>query len=126
MSKNPELPSGCLLGNFTQELSDTHPEIRLLCARRFAEWAAALKHDLVKRRRSMLPRHLLTPRVWLSTSCPIFTSISAGPENLLYVVMPSWRAVVAVKKIFWRTAKLTDSSAYISRRGRCLEEGGLR
>jgi TetR/AcrR family transcriptional repressor of nem operon len=46
MSKNPELPSGCLLGNFTQELSDTHPEIRSLCAQRFAEWAAVFKQDL--------------------------------------------------------------------------------
>ena len=46
MSANPKLPSGCLLGHFTQELSDTHPEIRSLCAQYFAEWAALLKHDL--------------------------------------------------------------------------------
>jgi TetR/AcrR family transcriptional repressor of nem operon len=46
MSKNPELPCGCLLGNFTQELSDTHPEIRSLCVQRFAEWAAPFKQDL--------------------------------------------------------------------------------
>jgi TetR/AcrR family transcriptional repressor of nem operon len=46
MSKNPELPRGCLLGHFTQELSDTHPEIRSLCAQHFAEWAATLKQDL--------------------------------------------------------------------------------
>lgn len=46
LSKNPELPRPCLLGHFTQELSDTHPEIRVLCAQRFAEWAATLKQDL--------------------------------------------------------------------------------
>ncbi len=46
MTKNPELPSGCLLGHFTQELSDTHPAIRSLCAQYFAEWAATFKQDL--------------------------------------------------------------------------------
>jgi TetR/AcrR family transcriptional regulator, transcriptional repressor for nem operon len=46
LSKNPDIPSGCLLGNFAQELSDTHPEIRSLCAQCFADWAATLKHDL--------------------------------------------------------------------------------
>lgn len=56
MSKNPELPSGCLLGNFTQELSDTHPEIRSLCAQRFAEWAAALKHDLDEAKTKYAPK----------------------------------------------------------------------
>jgi TetR/AcrR family transcriptional repressor of nem operon len=56
MSKNPELPSGCLLGNFTQELSDTHPEVRLLCAQRFAEWAATLKHDLDEAKTKYAPK----------------------------------------------------------------------
>ena len=35
MSKSPMAKNGCLLGNFAQELSDTHPAMRSLCARRF-------------------------------------------------------------------------------------------
>ena len=53
---NPEQPSGCLLGHFTQELSDTHPEIRSLCAQYFAEWAALLKHDLDEAKAKYAPR----------------------------------------------------------------------
>jgi TetR/AcrR family transcriptional repressor of nem operon len=56
MSRNPELPSDCLLGNFTQELADTHPQIRSLCAQRFAEWAAALKHDLDEAKAKYAPK----------------------------------------------------------------------
>jgi len=56
MSTNPELPSGCLLGHFTQELSDTHPEIRSLCAQYFAEWAALFKHDLDEAKAKHAPR----------------------------------------------------------------------
>ena len=56
MSKNPESPSGCLLGNFTQELADTHPEIRSLCAQRFAEWAVPLKQDLDEAKTKYAPK----------------------------------------------------------------------
>jgi TetR/AcrR family transcriptional repressor of nem operon len=56
MATNPELPSGCLLGHFTQELSDTHPEIRSLCAQHFAEWAATFKHDLDEAKAKHVPR----------------------------------------------------------------------
>ena len=56
MSKDPELSSSCLLGNFTQELSDTHPEIRSLCAQRFAEWAATLRHDLDPAKKKYAPK----------------------------------------------------------------------
>lgn len=56
MSKNPESLSGCLLGNFTQELADTHPGIRSLCAQRFAEWAAAFKQDLDEAKAKYTPK----------------------------------------------------------------------
>jgi TetR/AcrR family transcriptional repressor of nem operon len=46
MYKNPEGQKGCLLGRFTQELSDTYPEVRLLCAECFDEWARTFKRDL--------------------------------------------------------------------------------
>ena len=56
LSQNLETPSGCLLGHFAQELSDTHPEIRALCAQCFAEWAAILKHDLDEAKTKYAPK----------------------------------------------------------------------
>ena len=46
ISRDPERRSGCLLGNFAQVLSDTHPDIRSLCAKHFAWWAGMLKNEL--------------------------------------------------------------------------------
>ena len=46
ISRDPERRSGCLLGNFAQVLSDTHPDIRSLCAEHFSWWTATLKHEL--------------------------------------------------------------------------------
>ena len=56
MATNPQMPSGCLLGHFTQELSDTHPEIRSLCAQHFAEWAATFKQDLDEAKAKYVPK----------------------------------------------------------------------
>jgi TetR/AcrR family transcriptional repressor of nem operon len=56
MATNPELPGGCLLGHFTQELADTHPEIRSLCAQHFAEWAALLKQELDEAKAKYAPK----------------------------------------------------------------------
>ncbi len=46
VSKDPARRSGCLLGNFAQVLTDTHPEIRTQCAAHFRLWADMLKHEL--------------------------------------------------------------------------------
>src|SRR5262245_51191527 len=46
MYKKPEGQDSCLLGHFVQELSDTHPDIRSLCAERFGEWAGSFRRDL--------------------------------------------------------------------------------
>ncbi len=59
MSKSPMAKNGCLLGNFAQELSDTHPEIRSLCARRFTEWAVLLKQELDEAKVKHLPKSRL-------------------------------------------------------------------
>ncbi len=37
---------GCLIGKFTQELSEMNPEIRTMCAEGFAKWGDFLKKDL--------------------------------------------------------------------------------
>lgn len=46
LHKKPEGQNGCLLGHFAQELSDTYPEIRSLCAERFSQWAKVFKRHL--------------------------------------------------------------------------------
>ncbi len=56
MTKNPIFANGCLLANFTQELSDVHPEIRSLCAERFTQWAEALKQDLDQAKTKYAPK----------------------------------------------------------------------
>ena len=43
---NPTVKQGCLLGNFAQELADTYPDIRDVCARWFDQWARELQKDL--------------------------------------------------------------------------------
>jgi TetR/AcrR family transcriptional repressor of nem operon len=53
---DPTTECGCLLGNFAQELSDTHPEIRAQCAKFFAQWTTMLKQDFDEARAIYRPR----------------------------------------------------------------------
>lgn len=46
MSREPSTKPSCLLGNFAQELSDTHPKLRAQCGRHFDQWAQMLKREL--------------------------------------------------------------------------------
>ena len=48
--------NGCLLGSFAQDLSDTHPRIRLQCGHYFDQWAAALKRELDAAKAEHAPR----------------------------------------------------------------------
>ena len=43
MSRMPGAINGCLIGNFAQELSDTHPGLREACAAKFDGFAGMLK-----------------------------------------------------------------------------------
>lgn len=61
-SKSPMAQKGCLLGNFAQELSDTHPKFRAQCARRFADWTDLLKKELDEAKAKYLPRSQLDTR----------------------------------------------------------------
>ncbi len=58
-SKSPMARKGCLLGNFSQELSDTHPKIRSQCAARFSEWSELLKKELDEAKAKYVPRSRL-------------------------------------------------------------------
>ncbi len=61
-SKQPEGRKGCLLGTFAQEISDTHPGLRLQCAQRFSEWTEFLKTELDAAKAVHLPRARLDTR----------------------------------------------------------------
>lgn len=56
LSRDPASRHGCLLGNFAQELSDTHHEIRDLCAQHFSQWAEVLRRDLEAAQARHAPR----------------------------------------------------------------------
>ncbi|MGQ0570868.1 MAG: TetR/AcrR family transcriptional regulator [Armatimonadota bacterium] len=55
-SQDPRMPRGCLIGTFSQELAETHPEIRTLCGRYFTAWADLLKGDLDAAKAKYAPR----------------------------------------------------------------------
>jgi TetR/AcrR family transcriptional repressor of nem operon len=57
--QRPHGRNGCLLGNFAQELSETHPAIRSLCAERFDEWAGMFKRALDEAKIKHRPRAAL-------------------------------------------------------------------
>jgi TetR/AcrR family transcriptional repressor of nem operon len=47
---------GCLLGTFVQELSETHPQIRAVCANCLDDLAISLKQDLEEAKKRYSPR----------------------------------------------------------------------
>jgi TetR/AcrR family transcriptional repressor of nem operon len=51
-----EAPAGCLMGTFTQELAQTHPNVRSACASCFEEMAAGLEQDLEQARAKHAPK----------------------------------------------------------------------
>ncbi len=53
---DPSTECGCLLGNFAQELSDTHPAIRAQCAQYFDRWTQMLKQDFDEAKVACRPR----------------------------------------------------------------------
>jgi TetR/AcrR family transcriptional repressor of nem operon len=55
-SRSPMASRGCLLGTFVQELSETHPQIRAVCADCFDEQTEFLKQDLEEARTKHAPR----------------------------------------------------------------------
>lgn len=61
-SQEPFLAQGCLLGNFGQELSTTHPTMRALCAQSFGLWVEALKQDLDEAKTQYAPKAMIDTR----------------------------------------------------------------
>ncbi len=59
VAHNPTVKQGCLLGNFAQELADTYPEIRNVCAKWFERWADELQKDLAEAKAKYAPNSSL-------------------------------------------------------------------
>ena len=59
---------GCLVGSFSQELSETHPEIREICATSFDMFIKSLEKDLAEAKKSSRPKHLSRPSNWRNIS----------------------------------------------------------
>jgi TetR/AcrR family transcriptional repressor of nem operon len=62
MSRSPMAAKGCLLGTFVQELSQTHPKIRSVCAACFDDTANGLKQDLEEAKAKYTPRAQWSPQ----------------------------------------------------------------
>lgn len=61
IARNPKMPKSCLIGNFAQELSSTHPEIRNYCQCAFLGAAEDFERDLVAAKKRYAPRSSLDP-----------------------------------------------------------------
>jgi len=62
VSQDPKAPKGCLLGIFSQELSDCCPQIRSLCAKHFTQWTEQLGGDLALAKTKYAPKRAFDPR----------------------------------------------------------------
>jgi TetR/AcrR family transcriptional repressor of nem operon len=56
LARRRQVGKGCLLGTFVQELSETHPSIRAVCANCFDETAQSFKNDLDEAKAKYAPR----------------------------------------------------------------------
>ena len=56
MAREATAMPSCLLGNFAQELSATHPHLRAQCGRHFDHWAQMLKRDLDQAKTMYAPK----------------------------------------------------------------------
>lgn len=77
--QDPDAPKCCLIGNFTQELSATHPEILELCAECFEDGTGHLKEWLTEAKAKYAPRSNLDT----GALADYFTSLAQG-SILLY------------------------------------------
>lgn len=62
MGRDPKADCGCLIGSFAQEMSDTHPEIRSICAEGFRQWAKVLEDDLKAAQLKYKPKVKFSPK----------------------------------------------------------------
>ena len=56
LSRDASTTPSCLLGNFAQDLSGTHPRLRAQCGRHFDRWAQMIKCDLDEAKAMYAPK----------------------------------------------------------------------
>jgi TetR/AcrR family transcriptional repressor of nem operon len=61
MTRSPEASKGCLVGTFVQELSQTHPKIRSVCAACLDDQAEFLQEELKQAKTKYAPRARWSP-----------------------------------------------------------------
>jgi TetR/AcrR family transcriptional repressor of nem operon len=55
IARNPDIPKTCLIGNLTQEVSPTHPEIRAVCDQLFSRWVQGFGDELAEAKAKHAP-----------------------------------------------------------------------
>ncbi len=68
------LTRGCLIGNFAQELSFTHPELRGVCDEMFARMAEDIERDLAEAKARHAPKAAFEPKA----VAMLYVSITQG------------------------------------------------
>ena len=56
MGASPDAMDGCLIGNFAQEVSETHPDLRTACAGKFGDLARTIKKELDEAKKMYTPK----------------------------------------------------------------------
>ncbi|MBI3742675.1 MAG: TetR/AcrR family transcriptional regulator [Chloroflexi bacterium] len=56
MARAPNRPGSCLIGNLTQEVSHTHPELRAVCDELFSMWVTGFQRELDEAKAKHAPR----------------------------------------------------------------------
>lgn len=62
LSKDPVAAKGCLLGTFSQELSEENREIRTACAKAFSDWSRQFGGELAKAKAKYAPKAAFDPK----------------------------------------------------------------
>lgn len=62
MARNPDLPKSCLIGNLTQEVSHTHPELRAVCDELFSRWVNGFEGELAAAKAKHVPQATWSPQ----------------------------------------------------------------
>ena len=78
MAKQPGL-KGCLIGTFSQEISETHPELRAVCAKSFEEVAQMMRKNLAEAKKRYAPKAAFDPAVLAD----YFIAVSQGSMILM-------------------------------------------
>lgn len=61
VARDPAIPKRCLIGTLTQEVGETHPEIRAVCHDLFSRWLHGLENELAEAKGQYAPNASWSP-----------------------------------------------------------------